>query len=230
MSKILFEKAKKLISEKDYTMAIVTFSEILESGKIEFNAHYYLAICYANLNYFKETLEEIDLAFKEVLTEKEEEQLLNLKGFVYFKLNDLDNALNVYQENLKKNNENIIAKSGIAFYYFLNKDYEKSLKYYKEIYDQYPDNPKNKNNYGYLLMMNKGDLKKAVNLCEDALKSEPDNPAINDSIAWGNFLLKNLRNAVLYVINAFKKAPYIEEIKEHYNVIADNIRKFLKKS
>lgn len=224
-----FDQAIEYLNKNDYTLAIVSFTEALEKKEFSSKIHYYLAICYSNLKYFKEALEEIDLAFNEDIDFESKLQLFHLKGYILF-LQDKDTeALEAFKAAMNLEDNNQIAISGIAYYYFKKKDYKEAINYYQKAYEMAPDNAKNKNNYGYLLAMNNENLNKAKKLCEEALKSQPQNPAFLDSLAWSSYLLNNLKNAALAITKAFKLAPNIDDIKNHYSEISKKVKSILKK-
>jgi tetratricopeptide (TPR) repeat protein len=225
----LYRKAIKYLKIKDYTLAIVTFTEALEKGYANPEINYYLALCYANLDYYEDSLAEIDIALDSELEDKYKIQLLNLQGYIYSKLEKYDESLNSFEKVLETDKNNQMAVSGIGYNYFIKKDYKTALEYYNKVYNMMPDNPKNENNLGYLMMINKQDLKKAVELCESALEKQPDNPAVLDSVAWGNFLIDNLKKAVLTITKAYKSAPSIFDISEHYKKIVQKVKQLIKK-
>ncbi|HPN30633.1 MAG TPA: tetratricopeptide repeat protein [bacterium] len=224
-----YSQAIEYMNNREYTLAIVSFSEALEKNYLDSKTHYYLAICYANLKYFKETLEEIELALNEDLEFEAKLQLHYLKGYILFQQEKNDEALKAFKQTLEFDEKNQIAVSGIAYYYFKSGDYKKAMEYYEQAYAMTPDNPKAMNNYGYLMMMNNGDLKKAADLCKTALEKKPDNPAILDSVAWSSFLLDNIKSAVLAITKAIKLSPNIDDIKKHYSTISEKVKKLLKK-
>jgi len=223
MEKTQFEQAG------DFTLAIVSFTEALEKKDFSSKIHYYLAICYANLKYFKEALEEIDLALNEDIDFESKLQLYHLKGYILFQQDKDNEALDAFKAAADLEEKDQIAVSGIAYYYFKKQNYSEAVKYYQKAYEIAPDSAKNKNNYGYLLALNNENLEKAMKLCEDALKKQPQNPAFLDSLAWSSFLLNNLKNAALAISRAFKLAPNIDEIKHHYSEISKKVKSILKK-
>ncbi|MBP7652723.1 tetratricopeptide repeat protein [Candidatus Dependentiae bacterium] len=226
--KIYFQ-AIEYLNNKEYTLAIVSFSEALEKNYIDSKMHYYLAVCYANLKYYKETIEEISLALNEDLEFEAKLQLYYLKGYILFQQEKYDEALSTFKQILEFDDKNQMAISGIAYYYFKTENYQKAMEFYEQAYNISPDNPKVMNNYGYLMMINNGDLKKAAELCRKALDKKPENPAILDSVAWSSFLLDNIKTAALAITKAIKLSPNIEDIKKHYSSISEKVKKLIKK-
>ena len=225
-----YQKAINYLKANDYTLAIVSFTEALEQGYSDRNLHYYLAICYANLNYHNEALEEIELAFKEDLEFSVKLQLLHLKGYILFLQNKNEEALKVFEEALEYDAHNQITISSIGYYYYKSGVYDKALKYYEKAYKMTPDAAKTMNNYGYMLTLTQKDIKRGLELCENALKKNPNSAAILDSCGWANFLLNKITNATAFITKAVKlDKNNISEIKEHYSKIAAKVREIISK-
>ncbi len=224
-----YEQAIDYLNIKDYTLAIVSFTEALERKDFDSKLHYYLAICYANLRYYKEALEEIELAFDEDIDFDSKLQMLHLKGYILFIQEKFDEANTAFKAALALDKNNQITISGLAYFNFKQQNYKEALNLYKKAYELAPDSARSKNNYGYLLAMNNQSLEKSMKLCEEALQKQPDNPAFLDSIAWSSFLLNNIKTAALAITKALKINPNIDEIKQHYAEISAKVKSILKK-
>ena len=223
----LLKQAINYLNNKEYTLTIVAFTKALQKDDYDSKIHYYLAICYSNLKYYKEALEEIELAFKEDIEYVVKLQLLLLKGYINFILENDDIALQTFQQVTEFEKNNKIALSGIGYYYFKKNDYKKALEYYELAYKTAPENSNAMNNYGYLLMMNNQSIEKAMELCNQALKKQPNNPNILDSVAWGHYLLNNIKAATLAITKAINFGGAIDEIKNHYSEISKKVRELL---
>ncbi|MBV5278238.1 MAG: hypothetical protein J0647_04260 [Campylobacteraceae bacterium] len=74
------------------------------------------------------------------------------------------------------------------------------------------------NYYGYLLIDHDINLKKGINLVQEALKMEPNSPFYLDSLAWGLYKLGNCAEAY-EIMKYFGETIYEEEVAMHFDAI-----------
>ena len=81
-------------------------------------------------------------------------------------------------------------------------------------------NPVYENYYGYLLIEYSIDIKKGLALVEKAVKSNPNNLAFKDSLAWGYYKAHRCKKAKKLMDEIISKIKYTNpEINKHYDKI-----------
>jgi len=87
---------------------------------------------------------------------------------------------------------------------------------------QFPDSTTLKNFYAYYLAQQNKNLLEALELSSQTIKSNPKNTAYLDTYGYILFKLNRPDEAEKYLIDAYHKQPFEEEIMEH---LADLYRK-----
>lgn len=78
-----------------------------------------------------------------------------------------------------------------------------------------PDNPTIMNYLGYSWVDRGINLDEGLKLIEDALRLDPGNGAITDSLGWAHYKMGNYERAIHYLERATELAPDISEILDH---------------
>ncbi len=81
------------------------------------------------------------------------------------------------------------------------------------------DNPMYQNYLAYILIDFDKDVKKGLILVKKALEKEPNNIAYIDTLAWGQFKIKDCKNAIKNMKKIINKAPNEKEIQDHWQII-----------
>ena len=121
--------------------------------------------------------------------------LLNkIKGYIYFKDNDFDNALKYYELYLKSAPNDFDALINCAKIYTQKKDYKKAEEIYKKLINLDSNNLMFKYNYLDILYSNENNYKEALKVSEDILKLNAKGVLIPNSYLYKAVILKELKN------------------------------------
>ncbi|MFD1615009.1 tetratricopeptide repeat protein [Gelatiniphilus marinus] len=133
------------------------------------------------------------------------------KANYYLKQGNLAQAIKNYENALKIDNTNNMARTNLANLYYRNKDYVNAEKAFKTIIEQEPEYAQTYYSYGLLLAeLNRTD--DAIAQMELAIKYMPDNirPYYNLSLLYDKN--NSLKKAILTAVKGLKKAPQNEDL------------------
>ena len=99
---------------------------------------------------------------------------------------------------------------------------DQALESYQKATELDQENPNAVNGLGYLLAESGEDPDKAVDLCRQALDSDPGNTAYKDSLGWALFRSGNTVEAVRYLTEALASRPEDHIIKRHLEAVRTN--------
>lgn len=122
---------------------------------------------------------------KAVLYRPEAKALYILQGIIYDRMGDFEKASNAYQAGI-----NVQSRDNSALPTLLN-------------------------NYSYLLSENGGDLEKALEMVQQAVRAEPENSSFLDTFGWVHFKLGNLEKALTNIRKSVSKDPGNAEVLDH---------------
>ena len=117
------------------------------------------------------------------------------------------------------------AESAISLYESLtDKNNREQLKQVVALFEKARtkgmQNPIYLNYYGYTLIDKDIDIKKGINIINQALTQEPENTYFLDSLAWGEYKLGNCSDAYTHIKKVVKiEGLKDEELIEHWNTI-----------
>jgi tetratricopeptide (TPR) repeat protein len=171
-------------------------------------------------NYILTLYLKIDI--KKAIKYLEEEGFDDKKlAFLYSITNQNKKALDLYRK-IYKQTQDITVLGQIAM---LESEYDKSVSK-QDIYNKfektlkYKPNPIYQNYYGYLLLNDNAQLKKALELIKKAYNSNPNNLAFKDSLAYAYFKNKQYKKAYTLMEDVVSKVGLSNiEIKQHWEEI-----------
>lgn len=93
-----------------------------------------------------------------------------------------------------------------------NKNYEEAEVYYKKCFTFSNENPNFNNNYGYNLLIWKGETSEAISYLQKSLEAKPNNPFYLHSLGWAMYKEKRYKDAAKLFEKAliYKKDEIIE--------------------
>ncbi len=205
------------ISVRDYDNAIekLKAAEVLDENNPEIL--YNLGVCYCKLElfktavtYFKRVL-TLSFAFVDIIT------VYKLLSYSLIMAEEFAEAVQSIDEGLELSRNDITFMSFLGFAYDKEKKYEEAINVYKDIIELDTYNYTAYNSLAYIIARSGGDLKEAMEYAKSALKSNPENPAYIDTIAYIHMKKGQTELAKKYFKQAFQKMPESAEIKEHIN-------------
>jgi tetratricopeptide (TPR) repeat protein len=99
----------------------------------------------------------------------------------------------------------------LAYICLKNGMVKEAVKYTRQLIKDNPEDPQNMNFLGYLWAEHDMNLKEAHELLSKALKLQPDNAAITDSMAWVLYRQQRYEEAEKYIDKALELSPPIPE-------------------
>jgi tetratricopeptide (TPR) repeat protein len=127
-----------------------------------------------------------------------------LTGNTYYRMGKNKDALPYLEKamDITPNDLNVFSTLGLVYddlkmYPELDRMYEQALKYY-------PDNILLLNNYAYSLSERGERLKEALEMSKKTIEKEPENASYLDTYGWILFMLKDYKNAAIFVEKAIK--------------------------
>lgn len=172
---ILLNKAILLLKQDKYNEA-KTIIESIEQ-KNSYTQFYYSGIL-AKLGNFKEALTQLKIGLN--MEPKFGEYYFNL-GKIYEAMKDEEKAEEVYNRGLKVENDSIILINALISYYYRNKMYEACERKIDVLISRGVEDWELYFKKGNILF-NKGKGKEAIEVWEKALKLNPDNNTIKNTI------------------------------------------------
>ncbi len=140
----------------------------------------------------------------------------------YSKDKEKEKIFDLLQKAYKKTNKAIFLAQLAVFEFEEAKDKKsilsKVLERFEKIINKL-DNPVYQNYYAYLLIDYDKDVKKGLALVKKALKKSPENIAYIDTLAWGQYKIKDCKNALVNMEKIIKKDIKEEEIQKHWDII-----------
>jgi tetratricopeptide (TPR) repeat protein len=121
-------------------------------------------------------------------------------AWIHYHSQNLDEAIKVYEEVLKKYPKDSriqeSARFSLSAIYVLKLDYARGEALLQEVLQKDPDNSQANNDLGYLWSDQGKNLDEAHKMILKALEKEPDNAAYLDSLGWVLFKLGQIDEAV----------------------------------
>ncbi|GAB3681626.1 tetratricopeptide repeat protein [Salinisphaera aquimarina] len=135
------------------------------------------------------------------------DQLYAAEGQLLYEANEPQAALELYNQGLAELPDNAELLYGRSMAYERLDRIRAAEADLQTLLANEPDDARALNALGYLLTNHSRDFDQALAYIEQALESEPDNPAILDSLGWVHYRLGHLRKARRYLEHAYRVFP-----------------------
>ncbi len=120
-----------------YCLCMLNFSLATENDKHIIKMNFYL-----EKNEFQKAYNEMVYINFDAVPKDKRALLYNKAGFIYYKLNRINEALNNYYKALRLNPELYFVYNNIGVIFFSLKNYEKAKEYYLKAYEKNKNYPK----------------------------------------------------------------------------------------
>ncbi len=141
-----------------------------------------------------------------------------LLGLIHARREKYDEAETEIHRLLEKNVENPQVYAILGYLYYRRKDFAQAEYYYQKSLTLDPDNATSHNGLGYTYLEWGSKLDEAFPHLQKALRKNPDNHAVLDSLGWYYFLKKSFSQALHYLGKAFR-AKQDPVVKEHIEAV-----------
>jgi tetratricopeptide (TPR) repeat protein len=205
---------KKRVIESQYYLAqsyelqnkldnAISAYEKVRNNQYSFEAELRIALILAKQGHIKDARERLQNISPDSLDK--ELRVYLTEGEILNRAKQYSDALNLYTEALQQlpdNNRLLYARALTAEK--LDK-IDLAVKDLGSIVQREPENAQALNALGYTLIDKTEQLKKGLGYIKKALKLEPDDPAIHDSMGWAYYRLGQYDKALKYLRRAFEK-------------------------
>lgn len=170
-SGINIDEINKMINRGDHEHARALLQKSLQSGKFSADAHFLMAKIYSHLNQDDYALMELKIIIKynKFGPFCRRDEILEMMGDIYLKLNKLDEAHQQYLalEKLHPDDYNVISHLGKILFH--KAKYEEAMGYYKKALELRPNDDAAVCGLG-MIYFQTGDMKKAKDYLEQAVQ------------------------------------------------------------
>lgn len=197
------------------TILLLADAELKDDEYLD--AAYLLGLCYLQLKDYDNALVYLEQLITADISPEKSRQCRLLLAYIY----TITGRIKLADYELKKlaAQKDITAELLEAYTAYRQKDFSKALEIYQKILNQNPSQATALNDFGYILAETTQELSRALSLCMNALKLQPQNPYYLDSVAWIYYKMGKVPEALQYIQKAFSLMPHNNELKTHKEII-----------
>lgn len=197
------------------TILLLADAELKDEEYLD--AAYLLGLCYLQLKDYDNALVYLEQLITAEIAPEKTRQCRLLLAYIY----TITGRIKLAEYELKKlaTQKDITAELLEAYTAYKQKNFSKSLEIYQKILNQNPSQATALNDFGYILAETTQELTRALSLCMNALKLQPQNPYYLDSVAWIYYKMGRISDALPYIQKAFSLMPHNTELKTHKEII-----------
>ena len=181
---------------------------------------YYLGLCFTKLERYDDAL----LYLEQVVTSGHDSmrtyQCRMVLAYIYSITERSKLAEFELQRLVSKGFQSVQLYTTLAYAAWTQKRYKKAVEYYEKALEIDDKNTTALNGLGYTLVDADMDLTRGLKCCKLAVNQKPKNPAYLDSLGWAYFKNGDFLEAKTWLRRALDAAPYMKEIKEHFQIVA----------
>ena len=181
----------------------VRWYQVIGSGKYGLDAQIRIAMIDARAGKIKQARERL-YAIKADSPETEQ-RLLLAEGEILREAKMHQEAFDIYSEGLAKMPDNVNILYARALTAERIERIDVTFSDLEKIIKLDPDNTQALNALGYTLVDRTARIQEGLKLIQKAYKSNPDDPAIMDSLGWANYRMGNHEEALRFLRKAFDK-------------------------
>lgn len=148
-------------------------------------------------------------------------QAVKVLVFCYIKTENYDLASAIIQDSMDRFYDDPHLKNMLAYIHYLKDNYRECLKLYRDVLQKDPENSTALNGMGYCLIEHFSRYSEGLDFCLKALKKNPGDPSILDSVGWGYFKKGEYGKAEEYLRKAFEKLPENDIVKKHMTLAVE---------
>jgi len=218
-----FETAKRLYKAKRYQKALAVLLSVDEDPAENPELSYYLGLCYSQTEQYDEAL----LYLEQVVTTHPDflhlYQCRLLLAVIYTNTERYSLAEYEIKQLIDGGYASVQVYSVYSYLLFQQNRSEESLKYINMAMELDPENPNVLNSSGYIEAEEGYNLDKALDLCKQAVRKQPEQAAYLDSLGWVYYKLGKFSEAHRYIKRAYQLSDNHPIIKSHLKAVAKEI-------
>jgi len=218
-----FETAKRLYKAKRYQKALAVLHSVDEDPAENPELSYYLGLCYSQTEQYDEAL----LYLEQVVTTHPDflhlYQCRLLLAVIYTNTERYSLAEYEIKQLIDGGYASVQVYSVYSYLLFQQNRSEESLKYINMAMELDPENPNVLNSSGYIEAEEGYNLDKALDLCKQAVRKQPEQAAYLDSLGWVYYKLGKFSEAHRYIKRAYQLSDNHPIIKSHLKAVAKEI-------
>jgi len=218
-----FETAKRLYKAKRYQKALAVLLSVDEDPAENPELSYYLGLCYSQTEQYDEAL----LYLEQVVTTHPDflhlYQCRLLLSVIYTNTERYSLAEYEIKQLIDGGYASVQVYSVYSYLLFQQNRSEESLKYINMAMELDPENPNVLNSSGYIEAEEGYNLDKALDLCKQAVRKQPEQAAYLDSLGWVYYKLGKFSEAHRYIKRAYQLSDNHPIIKSHLKAVAKEI-------
>ena len=218
-----FETAKRLYKAKRYQKALAVLHSVDEDPAENPELSYYLGLCYSQTEQYDEAL----LYLEQVVTTHPDflhlYQCRLLLAVIYTNTERYSLAEYEIKQLIDGGYASVQVYSVYSYLLFQQQRSEESLKYINMAMELDPENPNVLNSSGYIEAEEGYNLDKALDLCKQAVRKQPEQAAYLDSLGWVYYKLGKFSEAHRYIKRAYQLSDNHPIIKSHLKAVAKEI-------
>jgi len=177
-----FAQAIALFNDRKFEEALGLFQSFQEKKPDMYKIGINIGNCYVELQRYKEAIEEFQKVLDKITAEnpvlegnKTAAQIYATIGDIYMRQDQLKKAEEYFKKSIEIDKSDHALAYNVAEILFVGGKTDDSIKYYNLAIKIKPDWPKSYKQIGYAYL-NKGDMKKAIEMFKKFLKLDPDSP------------------------------------------------------
>ncbi|MDZ7792475.1 MAG: tetratricopeptide repeat protein [Spirochaetia bacterium] len=218
-----FETAKRLYKAKRYQKALAVLLSVDEDPAENPELSYYLGLCYSQTEQYDEAL----LYLEQVVTTHPDflhlYQCRLLLAVIYTNTERYSLAEYEIKQLIDGGYASVQVYSVYSYLLFQQQRSDESLKYINMAMELDPENPNVLNSSGYIEAEEGYNLDKALDLCKQAVRKQPEQAAYLDSLGWVYYKLGKFSEAHRYIKRAYQLSDDHPIIKSHLKAVAKEI-------
>ena len=213
-SRSKLEDGIKFFRNENYKEAIDSLEKIF-SEKNDVESGYHLALAYAQIQDYDNTLQVFDKIMRRLDNPLRLMQAHIIVGYIYAVKEMYDLAEFELIDALSSGVENTQIHAALGYVYYKKGNIRKAIEHLRKAVNLDPNSANARNSLGFILADTETNIEEGIEEIRKALSIDPNNPAYLDSLGWA-FLKKNdFERAKEFLTKAFELAPTNRDIKEH---------------
>jgi tetratricopeptide (TPR) repeat protein len=216
------EDGIRFFNMKRYDMALARFQAVNPENlndAVKMELVYYQGLCYTKLEKYDEALLYLEQIVTSDALPLRTMQCRLVLAYIYMLSRRAKMAEFELDHLLKNGIESAQIYTMLAYIAWAQKNNEKAVEHYEKALKLDPSSLTAINGLGYVLVDSGIDIKRGLDLCLQAVRLKPQNPAYLDSLGWAYFKNGDMNEARSMLRRALEISPRQLEITKHMRMV-----------